>query len=327
MRVTPSCDPLNNFYISQASNVQFSPNIAYGSGAYVAVWVDGRSSAYRIYGTRITPSGSVLDPSGIQIGATDNTYQYSPSIEYNGTNFLAVWGCLYAPQRINGRFINTDGSLSDTLKIADASGYVYKTSIAYSGSNYMVSWIEYSGTVYVVKGIILDNSGVPVGAPFTIASSVYYYSLSLCYDGAQYCVSYILQSGYQYWGQKHDLNGSPIGSPFRISPSNNNHFYGEIIPGANNCYLNVWSETIGSYYDIYGNLDIHIIGVEEENQICPEQDGYVATIISGPFHPPEGKTIRIFDVMGREVNMYQMAPGAYFVEIDGKLAQKVVKIK
>jgi hypothetical protein len=295
----------------------------------MVIWIDGRAggTAYRIYGSRVTTAGAVLDPSGIQIGATDAGYQYCPSIKFNGTNYFAVWGYYYAPQRIVGRFINTDGSLGDTIKIADASGYVRRTCVAYSGSNYMVAWIEYSAGTYRARGILLDTNGQPICTPFVIANSVYYYSLSLCYDGTQYCVSYILQTGYQYWGQKYDLSGTPINGPFQISPSSYNHYYGEIIPGADNKYLNVWSEYRSSQYDVFGNLDVTILGIKEEQRKHVQADGYMTTIFSGPLQLPEGKKIRIYDAAGREVNRNLLEPGIYFVEIDGTVTQKVIKVK
>lgn len=329
MRVTPTCNPIDNFFISQAGNVQFFPDVAYGSDQYMVVWVDGRAggTSYRIYGSRVTTTGTNLDPGGIQIGATDAGYQYCPSIRFNGTNFLAVWGYYYAPQRVIARFINLDGSLSDTIKIADAAGYVRRTCIAYSGTNYMVAWIEYSGGTYRARGIILDTNGQPICTPFVIANSLYYYSLSLCYDGTQYCVSYILQTGYQYWGQKYDLSGIPIGSPFQISPSSYNHYYGEIIPGADNKYLNVWSEYRASQYDVFGNLDITILGTKEENQGYVETDRFMTTIITGPLQLPEGKPIKIYDAAGREVRNRNLQPGIFFIEVDGTITQKVIKVQ
>lgn len=293
------------------------------------VWTDGRagSPAYRTYAARVTPSGSVLDPTGILVGPADNQYQYSPSIEYNGSNFLAVWGYYYAPNRVMARFINPDGSLSDTFNIASAGGYVYKTRVAYSGSNYLIAWCEYTGSTYNARGQIVSTSGTPVGSPFTIVTGVYPYSLGLCYDGFQYCVSYGLMSDYQLYGRKYALNGTPIDVAFPISVTGNSHYYCDIIPGADNSYLNVWTEYISSYYDIYGNLDINIIGVDEETPRVVEPEKLFTTIISGPLQLPPGKTVKIFDAMGREVKASELTCGAYFIEVDGKITQKVVKVR
>jgi hypothetical protein len=52
-----------------------------------------------------------------------------------------------------------------------------------------------------------------------------------------------------------------------------------------------------------------------------------ATIFSGPLVLPKGKTCRIFDITGRIVMPNVMKPGIYFIEVDGKISQKVIKVK
>jgi len=49
VRVTPTCDPADTFFISQAANVQFSPDISYGGGQYMVVWVDGKTNQHNYY--------------------------------------------------------------------------------------------------------------------------------------------------------------------------------------------------------------------------------------------------------------------------------------
>lgn len=51
------------------------------------------------------------------------------------------------------------------------------------------------------------------------------------------------------------------------------------------------------------------------------------TIFSGPLRLTEGKRCRIFDIMGRVVEPDKIQPGIYFIEIDGVVTQKVVKVK
>ncbi len=52
-----------------------------------------------------------------------------------------------------------------------------------------------------------------------------------------------------------------------------------------------------------------------------------ATIFRGPLQIPEGKKCRVFDITGRIVEPATIAPGVYFVEIDDKIAGKVIKVK
>ena len=51
------------------------------------------------------------------------------------------------------------------------------------------------------------------------------------------------------------------------------------------------------------------------------------TIFSGPLVLPEDKNCRVFDITGRVVIPEKIKPGIYFIEVDGKITQKVIKIK
>jgi hypothetical protein len=69
-----------------------------------------------------------------------------------------------------------------------------------------------------------------------------------------------------------------------------------------------------------------ITGIEEEKALARTSD-YIATIIYGPLLLPEGKNCRVFDIMGRVVMSDKIKPGIYFIEVDGKITQKVIKVK
>ena len=52
-----------------------------------------------------------------------------------------------------------------------------------------------------------------------------------------------------------------------------------------------------------------------------------ATIVRGPIHLPQGKQCRLFDITGREADPMRLAPGIYFIEVEGKIEQKVIKLR
>jgi hypothetical protein len=52
-----------------------------------------------------------------------------------------------------------------------------------------------------------------------------------------------------------------------------------------------------------------------------------ATIVNGPLLLPEGKNCSIFDITGRVVLPQYIKPGVYFIEVDGMIRQKVVKVR
>jgi len=67
-----------------------------------------------------------------------------------------------------------------------------------------------------------------------------------------------------------------------------------------------------------------IVELQEEN-ISPGIIGN--TIFSGPLHLPVDMNYRIRDITGREVEPNTMRPGIYFIEVDGNVKHKVIKIK
>ncbi len=67
------------------------------------------------------------------------------------------------------------------------------------------------------------------------------------------------------------------------------------------------------------------VGVEERNTIVKSITS--GTIFSGPLQLPEGKNCKIFDITGRVVLPQHIKPGIYFIEIDGQIRQKVLKIR
>ncbi|MDH4211632.1 MAG: right-handed parallel beta-helix repeat-containing protein [candidate division WOR-3 bacterium] len=71
------------------------------------------------------------------------------------------------------------------------------------------------------------------------------------------------------------------------------------------------------------------IGIEEQPFVkCVEKQNILgATIFCGPLQLPEGKKCKVFDITGRVVEPTAITRGIYFIEIDDKIVQKVVKIR
>jgi N-acetylneuraminic acid mutarotase len=70
-----------------------------------------------------------------------------------------------------------------------------------------------------------------------------------------------------------------------------------------------------------------VTGIEQEKQDVVSSKHIIPTILTGPLYLSEDKTCRIFDITGREVDAARLSPGIYFIEIDGKLSKKVIKVK
>jgi predicted outer membrane repeat protein len=70
-------------------------------------------------------------------------------------------------------------------------------------------------------------------------------------------------------------------------------------------------------------------GVEEQLTVKTIGDHNVmaATIFSGPMRLPKDKECKVFDITGRVVEPDKIQPGIYFIEVDGVVIQKVVKVR
>lgn len=70
-------------------------------------------------------------------------------------------------------------------------------------------------------------------------------------------------------------------------------------------------------------------GVEERPtvQCVTENTAMKSTIFAGPFVLPEGKNCKVFDITGCEIHTLNPAPGIYFIEVDGEIRQKAIKIR
>jgi parallel beta-helix repeat protein len=71
------------------------------------------------------------------------------------------------------------------------------------------------------------------------------------------------------------------------------------------------------------------MGVDEEKEttIEPKAGNLKTTIIKGPLHLPREGHYRIFDIAGRTLAPDQMKPGIYFIQINGRVTQKLIKVR
>jgi hypothetical protein len=123
-----------------SSPYQQTPAAAFDGANWLAVWMDGRDEWPGIYGTRVTPGGSPLDPQGLAV-ATGG--QYAPAIAFGGTNHLVVWEEA-SEQRfgICAARVSPAGIVLDPQGIPITGGVDYETgpAVAFDGSNWLVAW-------------------------------------------------------------------------------------------------------------------------------------------------------------------------------------------
>ena len=122
IRVSPSgtVDSIE-IAISTAASYQLHPSVAFNGTNYLVVWRDNRNDYGDIYGTRVSPSGVVLDPDGIPISTAANKQDH-PRIASNGTDYFVVWGDLRNGANTYGARIDSLGGVLDPEGILISRG-------------------------------------------------------------------------------------------------------------------------------------------------------------------------------------------------------------
>lgn len=69
------------------------------------------------------------------------------------------------------------------------------------------------------------------------------------------------------------------------------------------------------------------LGIKEQKIRPVTHDNIGASIFSGPLLLPTGNVCKVFDITGRVIAPNKIKPGIYFIEIDGQIQQKVIKVK
>ncbi|MCX6843574.1 MAG: hypothetical protein NTX53_14970 [candidate division WOR-3 bacterium] len=176
-RVTPSgsvIDP-KGFTISKGT-AMFYDAVAYGAGEYLVVWNSGdpdMMDSALVLAARVTPDGTVLDTTPIRPG-TGGGFDIAPDVAFDGTNFLVVWctpadttytvfGARIAP---NGSVLDPDG-----FNISDQSGFDVLPSVAFNGTDYVVTWMRYNEYDADVYCALVSPAGSVVVSPMLVSGA------------------------------------------------------------------------------------------------------------------------------------------------------------
>lgn len=178
--------------ISTAMDDQGDPRVAYDGTNFFVVWEDYRNGAEAdIYGARISPDGTLLDPDGIAISTAPGD-QAAPAVAFNGTDYLVVWEDLRdgISLDIYGTRVGTDGSVKDGagFPIFVAAEDQSNPDLAHDGTNYLVVWQDVDGENIVGArvdgmGTVLDTAGISI-----CTAGNGQYSAAVAFDGANYLV-------------------------------------------------------------------------------------------------------------------------------------------
>jgi MYXO-CTERM domain-containing protein len=184
--------------IALALNAQQSPAVAFDGTNYLVVWSDGRrGSGTDIFGARVSPAGSVLDPSGLGL-STSSTFALlmsAPAIAFDGTNYLIVWdektGFSGSTNLMGLRVSPAGTSVGSPFTVSNATGDQLAAAVAFDGTNFLAAWQDHrsgtAGDIYASRispaGAVLDSAGIPVSTQSAAQTNP-----TIAFNGAAYLI-------------------------------------------------------------------------------------------------------------------------------------------
>jgi hypothetical protein len=343
--------------VSTAAHEQLHPSIAFDGTNYLVVWQDTRNDTlYQImdrdiYGARVNQNGIVLDSSGIGIKVdpyTPPNWQRDsyPSLAFGGSQYLVVWtfsgGSMPDHTDILGLRVGPSGTVLDTMVISfpTLSPNPVLPVVAFDGTSYLAVWwayfdegtsiecarVDQGGNVLDTAVITINTAGNPFFPPYP--------SVSVAFDGIYYMIAWH-DSGnvdFDIYGAKLNTSGIVIES-FDVSIQPGSQISPSLAHGIGDQMLitySGWTDSINgnpvNRMRIWGKF-YPFVGIEEGETDFVKKYNLAATIFSGPLQLPEGKQCKVFDITGRTVAPDKIKPGIYFIEIDGQITQKVIKVR
>ncbi|MFL5318378.1 MAG: Ig-like domain-containing protein, partial [Myxococcaceae bacterium] len=183
-RVSPAGVVLDKNGIFIAGNSAGHPRIAWNGTVFYVVWhLAGPFGAYDVYGTRVDPSGNLLDPPGGVVISAGLGAEHAPDVASDGTNFFVVWDSDNggsSPSRVFGRYVSAAGvpgvqTTGTNGMVRTTSGWggaesQYGPAIAGGNGVYLVAWESYCGNVPMVSTPFTDLRGARFTATSTFIS-------------------------------------------------------------------------------------------------------------------------------------------------------------
>jgi hypothetical protein len=201
-RVTPGGTVLDTSGITIATGdrSQRSPALAFDGQNFLVAWQQPGNGMSDIWGARVTPQGTVLDPTGFGISWAANE-QYVPAVGFDGTSFLVAWKDYrigdHNPSDVYGARVTSQGTVLDPagFVISQAAHDQYNPAVGVGGSNFLVVWqdnrsnINYDiyGARLTPQGAVLDSAGFVISKAL-IANKQRMPAVS--FDGANFLVAW-----------------------------------------------------------------------------------------------------------------------------------------
>lgn len=261
-RVSPSGAVLDGsgFAVSRLTSSGMSPAVAFDGTNYLVVWYanSGTTSFNDIYGTRVSPSGSVMDAADFVIGSAAEVQQ-APALAFDGQNYLVTWederndsafdiyGARVSPARV----------VSSSFSISTGTGAQLAPAVGVGGGVTLVVWSDArAGSTADIYGARMTTFGGPIetaGVRISWSGNTQLAS-SVASDGQDYLVVWQDDRGgaYDIYGVRVRSNGAVLDSAgIAISTAANNQTSPVAVFNGQD-YFVAWQDHRAGNADIYG---------------------------------------------------------------------------
>ncbi|HXE75184.1 MAG TPA: hypothetical protein VNN18_06060 [Candidatus Xenobia bacterium] len=181
----------------------FYPWVVFDGSQYLVTWHhwNNNFSGFDVYGARILPDKTVLDPNGIVV-SDQAGFADQGGIAFDGTNYLIAWGETQSQGSVQGKLygarVSTTGMVLDSpaLQLADSVRLQAPPHVVFDGDDFVVLWFDEKVAddarytdVYLRR---VSSGGGLVGEPVP-ASATYFHQFApvLGYHNGTYLAAWI----------------------------------------------------------------------------------------------------------------------------------------
>jgi hypothetical protein len=121
-----------------------SPTVVFGATEFLALWTTNGFDEADVRGARVTTSGVVLDPLGIDVAAGPLGEEH-PAASFDGDRYLVVWTRDSTPNQsgadVAAALFEQDGRPADLEPLTIATGdQNVNPTVAFDGTQHVVAW-------------------------------------------------------------------------------------------------------------------------------------------------------------------------------------------
>ena len=279
----------DKFQVSLNLGDDFSPSIASNGKFYFAVWARNTGDGFDIYGVRIDRDGNKMDDTEITICKAPDD-QMSPSVSWNGENFIVVWEDKRNRKRwdIFGALVSPEGRVLKEIEISIGKLTYDQAApaIVFGKESHLVLWQgkRNSKTWNIYFTLLSKNGNVLLDAPIQLAPSSRDQAFpAAAFDGENYLLVWQDRQNGRTWniyGARISPEGELAGEgPFQLTTGKDFDRWSPVVSWNGSHYLAVWEATqqkntnflggrVSPAGDVIDFVDLTILG-DGSNKVSP----------------------------------------------------------